>query len=92
MPAKPGKEDGQIDHGAQTVLQSTAYSEPWWKGVGTNPLGEAASKSPSIEQLNGSMRNGAVHSHAHGGLGNLGNSGKENPITVGSQSRISHHC
>ncbi|XWS45727.1 hypothetical protein CRYUN_Cryun14cG0004300 [Craigia yunnanensis] len=70
MPAKPGNEDRQIDHGAQSVLQSTAYSEPWWKGVGTHPLGEAASKSPSIEQINGSMANGAVHSQAHGGLGN----------------------
>ncbi|XVF79626.1 hypothetical protein PTKIN_Ptkin15bG0004400 [Pterospermum kingtungense] len=64
MPAKPGKEDGQIDHGAPNLLQSTAYSEPWWKGVGTNPLGEAASKSPSV-QLNGSISN-----QAHGGLGN----------------------
>ncbi|XVF22948.1 hypothetical protein REPUB_Repub12eG0215000 [Reevesia pubescens] len=69
MPAKPGKEDRQIDHGAQSVLQSTAYSEPWWKGVGTNSIGEAASKSPSVGQLNGSMANEAVHSQAHGGLG-----------------------
>ena len=90
MPAKPGNEDRQIDHGAQSVLQSTAYFEPWWKGVGTNPLGEVASKSPSIEQLSGSMANGAVHSQAHGGMGNGGNFSKENLITVGSQSRISH--
>ncbi|KAK8614390.1 hypothetical protein V6N13_122749 [Hibiscus sabdariffa] len=39
-------------------------------GVRTNPFGEAASKSPSVEQLNGSMENGAVHSQAHGGLDN----------------------
>ncbi|KAK8495057.1 hypothetical protein V6N12_055206 [Hibiscus sabdariffa] len=51
-------------------LGSTTYSEPWWKGVRTNPFGEAASKSPSVEQLNGSMENGAVHSQAHGGLDN----------------------
>ncbi|KAB2070415.1 hypothetical protein ES319_A08G154700v1 [Gossypium barbadense] len=70
MPAKPGNDDQQIDHGAQSVLQSTAYSEPWWKGVGTNPFVEAASKSPSVEQLNGSVANGAVHSQAHGDLGN----------------------
>ncbi|KAL4341627.1 hypothetical protein GQ457_08G023940 [Hibiscus cannabinus] len=70
MPAKPGNNDQQIDHGAQCVLRSTPHSEPWWKGVGTNTLGEAASKSPSVQQLNGSTTNGAVHLHAHGGLGN----------------------
>ncbi|XWS16758.1 hypothetical protein CRYUN_Cryun33cG0006100 [Craigia yunnanensis] len=36
------------------------------------------------------MANGAVHLQAHGDLGNGGNSSKENLITVGSQSRISH--
>ncbi|KAE8727466.1 Nuclear transcription factor Y subunit A-7 [Hibiscus syriacus] len=50
MPAKPGH-DRQIGHGDQRVLQSTPYSEPWWKGVGTNPFGESASKSPSVEQI-----------------------------------------
>ncbi|KAK6285266.1 hypothetical protein POUND7_011445 [Theobroma cacao] len=70
MPAKPVNEDQQLDHGAQSVLQSTVFSEPWWKGVGTNPLGEAASNSSSMEQLHGSMANGAVQSQAHGGLGN----------------------
>ncbi|XVF73631.1 hypothetical protein PTKIN_Ptkin12aG0217500 [Pterospermum kingtungense] len=70
MPAKPGNGYPQIDRGAQSVLQSTAYSEPWWKGVGADPLGEAASKSPSIERINASMANGAVHSQAHGGMGN----------------------
>ncbi|KAK8650426.1 hypothetical protein V6N13_140065 [Hibiscus sabdariffa] len=70
MPAKLGIDDQHIDHGAQCVLQSTPHSEPWWKGVGTNTLAEAASKSPSVEQLNGSTTNGAVHLHAHGGLGN----------------------
>ncbi|XWS32527.1 hypothetical protein CRYUN_Cryun23aG0165800 [Craigia yunnanensis] len=96
MPAKPGNEDGQIERGAQSVLQSTAYSEPWWKGVGTNPLGEAASKSPSIEQLNSSMANGAVHSQAHGGMGNgEGRNGQDRqhlehvpsaaPLTLGAQ-------
>ncbi|XVE76722.1 hypothetical protein DITRI_Ditri13aG0004300 [Diplodiscus trichospermus] len=70
MPAKPGNEDGQIDHGAQSVLQSSAYSEPWWKGAGTNSLGEAALKSSSVEQLNGSVENGAARSQAYGGLGN----------------------
>lgn len=89
MPAKPGNDDQQIDHGAQSVLQSTAYSEPWWKGVGTNPFGEAASKSPSVEQLNGSVANGAAHSQAHGNLGNEGNFNKENLINVGSQALIS---
>lgn len=82
MPAKPVNEDQQLDHGAQSVLQSTVFSEPWWKGVGTNPLGEAASNSSSMEQLHGSMANGAVQSQAHGGLGNGGNSSKENLITV----------
>ncbi|XP_022756789.1 nuclear transcription factor Y subunit A-1-like [Durio zibethinus] len=70
MPAKPGNEDQQIDHGAQSMLQSTTYSEPWWKGVGMNPLGEAASKSPSVEKLNCSVANGAVHSQANGGFVN----------------------
>ncbi|KAE8677479.1 Nuclear transcription factor Y subunit A-9 [Hibiscus syriacus] len=70
MPAKPGNDDRQIDNGAQRVLQSTSYSEPWWKGVGTNPFGESASKSPSVEQLNGSMENGAVDLLPHSGLGN----------------------
>ncbi|XVF33732.1 hypothetical protein REPUB_Repub17cG0193800 [Reevesia pubescens] len=70
MPAKSGNRDRQLDHGAQSVLQSIAYSEPWWKGVGTNSLVEAASKSPSIEQLDDSMANGTAHSQALGGLGN----------------------
>ncbi|XP_022770083.1 nuclear transcription factor Y subunit A-4-like isoform X2 [Durio zibethinus] len=70
MPAKPGNKDQRMDHGAQSVLQSTAYSEPWWKGVAPNPFGEAASKSTFIEQLKGSVADGAVHSQAHGGMGN----------------------
>ncbi|KAK8639845.1 hypothetical protein V6N13_138212 [Hibiscus sabdariffa] len=96
MPAKPGNDNQKIDHVAQSVLQSTTYSEPWWKGVRTNPFGEAASKSPSVEQLNGSMENGAVHSQAHGGLDNEdGRNGQDHqhlkhvpsatPLTLGEQ-------
>ncbi|XP_039002123.1 nuclear transcription factor Y subunit A-1-like isoform X2 [Hibiscus syriacus] len=70
MPAKHGNDDRLIDHGDQRVLQSTPYSEPWWKGVGSNPFGKSASKSPSVEQVNGSMANGLVDSRDHSGLGN----------------------
>lgn len=84
MPEKLGNEYPKIDRGAQSVLQSTAYSEPWWKGAGTDPLGEAASKSksPSLELLNCSMASGTVHSKAHGGMCNGGNSCRQNLISV----------
>lgn len=62
MPAKPENGDQQLVRGAQTVLQSTAYSEPWWRVVGANAtLGEAASKSTSVEQPNAAVGNGASH-------------------------------
>ncbi|MBA0610289.1 hypothetical protein Godav_011156 [Gossypium davidsonii] len=58
MPAKPRNEDQRMHHGAQSVLNSTAYSEPWWKAVGIDLLGEAASKSPSAEKKNGPTADG----------------------------------
>ncbi|KAJ4711621.1 Nuclear transcription factor Y subunit A [Melia azedarach] len=72
MPAKPD-EDRHLDHGVNSVLQSTIYSQPWWSGTGTGTaLAEAASQS-SRDQTNGSVTNGATHSqdgnngleHAH---------------------------
>lgn len=47
-----------MNHGAQRVLNSTAYSEPWWKAVGTDLLGEAASMSPSAEKKKGPTADG----------------------------------
>ncbi|KAH1108332.1 hypothetical protein J1N35_012100 [Gossypium stocksii] len=58
MPAKPRNEDQRMHHGAQSVLNSTAYSEPWWKAVGIDLLGEAASKLPSAEKKNGPTADG----------------------------------
>ncbi|MBA0762688.1 hypothetical protein Gotri_012271 [Gossypium trilobum] len=58
MPAKPRNEDQRMHHGAQSVLNSTAYSEPWWKAVGIDLLGETASKSPSAEKKNGPTADG----------------------------------
>ncbi|TYI68123.1 hypothetical protein E1A91_D08G067600v1 [Gossypium mustelinum] len=58
MPAKPRNEDQRMHHGAQSALNSTAYSEPWWKAVGIDLLDEAASKSPSAEKKNGPTADG----------------------------------
>ncbi|GKU88630.1 hypothetical protein SLEP1_g2867 [Rubroshorea leprosula] len=90
MPAKPANGDQQLVRGARTVLQSTAYSEPWWRGVGTNAtLGEAASKSTSVEQPHGAVATGASHLQSNAG----GRHGKEHehikhvsssaPLTLG---------
>lgn len=67
MPAKSDNGDQRLGHGSQSVLQSTVYSEsePWWRGNGTNALlGEPASKSASVVQLNGA----AEHAPTNGGL------------------------
>ncbi|KAK5811030.1 nuclear transcription factor Y subunit A-1-like [Gossypium arboreum] len=58
MPAKPRNEDQRMHHGAQSVLNSTASLEPWWKAVGIDLLGEAASKSTSAEKKNGPTADG----------------------------------
>ncbi|TYH57139.1 hypothetical protein ES332_D08G069100v1 [Gossypium tomentosum] len=58
MPAKPRNEDQRMHHGAQSALNSTAYSEPWWKAVGIDLLDEAASKSPSAEKKKGPTADG----------------------------------
>ncbi|OMO69764.1 CCAAT-binding transcription factor, subunit B [Corchorus capsularis] len=93
MPAKAGNGDGQLDHdhGARSMLHSTVYSEPWWKGVGTNQLADA-SKASSTEQLNGSVANGAVLSHAHGSLGNGdGRSGQDRQNLKHVPSALAEH-
>jgi nuclear transcription factor Y alpha len=91
MPAKPGNEVERLEHGGQTVLQSTAYSQPWWRGMGNNgSFGENASKSSSIEHLNGSVRNGAIKSKANGLPDDGAKFNKETRGTVASQSGSYH--
>lgn len=78
MPAKPD-EDRHLDHGVNSVLQSTIYSQPWWSGTGTGTaLAEAASQS-SRDQTNGSVTNGATHSQGNNMLN------KELEIAIVSQ-------
>ncbi|XP_059434877.1 nuclear transcription factor Y subunit A-1-like isoform X2 [Corylus avellana] len=87
MPAKPGNELGRLEHGGQTVLQSAAYSQPWWRGMGNSgSLGENALKSSSMEHLNGFVRNGAIQSKANGLPDDGAKFNKETQGTVASQS------
>jgi len=87
MPAKPGNEVGRLEHGGQTVLPSVAYSHPWWQVMENNgSLGENASKSSSMEHLNGSVRNGAIQSKANGLPVDGAKFSKETQGTVASQS------
>lgn len=87
MPAKPGNEDGRLKHGGQTVLQSATYSQPWWLGVGNNvTLGDNASKSTSMERINGSVGNGAIHLKANGPLDDGAKFNNEARGTVPSKS------
>ncbi|OMP10069.1 CCAAT-binding transcription factor, subunit B [Corchorus olitorius] len=90
MPAKAGNGDVQLDHGARSMLHSTVYSEPWWKGVGTNHLADA-SKASSTEQLNGSVANDAVLSHAHGSLGNGVGHASQND-KGGKGTKVTYNC
>ncbi|KAJ7949174.1 Nuclear transcription factor Y subunit A [Quillaja saponaria] len=58
MPGKPEAEDRRFGHDLQTQLQSSHYSQPWWRGVGENAyFAESASKSSSKEHLNDSAVN-----------------------------------
>lgn len=73
MPAKTDNVDQRLGHGAQSVLQSTMYSEPWWRGA--NALtGEAPTKSAlvEVEQSNAAAANGADDSPTDGGLSDRG--------------------
>ena len=91
MPAKPGNEVGRLEHGGQTVLQSAAYSQPWWRGTGNSgSLGENALKSSSMEHLNGFVRNGAIQSKANGLPDDGAKFNKETQGTVASQSGSYH--
>jgi hypothetical protein len=91
MPAKPGNEVGRLEHGGQTVLPSVAYSHPWWQVMENNgSLGENASKSSSMEHLNGSVRNGAIQSKANGLPVDGAKFSKETQGTVASQSGSYH--
>ncbi|XP_040995214.1 nuclear transcription factor Y subunit A-1-like isoform X1 [Juglans microcarpa x Juglans regia] len=87
MPAKPGNEDGRLEHGGQTVLQSATYSQPWWRGVGNNvSLGDNASKSTSMEHLNVSVGNGVMQLKVNGPLDDGAKFNKETRGTVASKS------
>lgn len=64
MPSKPKKGNQQFEQGAQNVLQSTAFSQPWWRTVGSDlPMGESTPKSSLVEHQNGSLLNVAMQTN-----------------------------
>ncbi|KAH7527852.1 hypothetical protein FEM48_Zijuj05G0010500 [Ziziphus jujuba var. spinosa] len=76
MPSKPKNDNQQLEQGAQNVLQSTAFSQPWWRTVGSDvPMSESTPKSSLVEHQNGSLLNGAMQSQT-----NDGNSGLEHHV------------
>ncbi|KAJ4829992.1 hypothetical protein Tsubulata_024744 [Turnera subulata] len=84
MPAKPGNGDNQL---AQSVLQSSIYSQPWWRGVGNNPsFGESTSKSSSVPRSDSSFGNGAIQAPASPGLDTGANFSKDAQMGGASQS------
>ncbi|GAV66999.1 CBFB_NFYA domain-containing protein [Cephalotus follicularis] len=86
MPSKLENGDRRLDHGAQSMSQSSVYSQPWWRGVGDSAsLSENTLKLSSVEHLNGSFTDGAIQSQANVGLHNGANFIKLQ-TTVTSQS------
>ncbi|XP_059651857.1 nuclear transcription factor Y subunit A-1-like [Cornus florida] len=77
MPTKPKNEDRQLESGGQSIPRSTFYYQPWWHGVGNNAM------SSPVENLNGSVTNGAIQSQANGDGMN-----KEAQNTVAPQSGL----
>ncbi|CAN1815799.1 Nuclear transcription factor Y subunit A-1 [Linum perenne] len=53
----PAKSDDKQQHLDQTLLNSTIYSQPWWRGIGNN---NPAFNEKSLKHLKGSDANGAV--------------------------------
>ena len=74
-----------------TAAPSSVYSEPWWRGVGYNPIsttmiGGNTSKSPSPECPNGGSESNDAQSHSNGGLNEEDENIKESQATASSQS------
>ncbi|VVA34281.1 PREDICTED: nuclear [Prunus dulcis] len=93
MPAKSKDEDPHIEHGAQTVLESAIYAQPWWRGVGNNSSsGESAPASSLVDHRDSMVMNGAMQSQANARLDGGANFNKELRTTGGSQSDQKNGC
>ncbi|KAK9283110.1 hypothetical protein L1049_011341 [Liquidambar formosana] len=86
MPLKPENENQRIEHGPQGVSPSNVYSQPWWRGIGSNDspasLNEGTLKSSSMEHLTSE----SMQSQTNGGLNNGANVNKEAASTIARQS------
>ncbi|RVW32826.1 Nuclear transcription factor Y subunit A-1 [Vitis vinifera] len=77
-----------------TAPPSSVYSEPWWRGVGYNPIsttmtGGNTNNSPSSECPNGGSESNDGQSHSNGGLNEEDDDSiKESQATASSQSRF----
>lgn len=75
-----------------TAPLSSVYSEPWWRGVGYNPIsttmtGGNTNNSPSSECPNGGSESNDGQSHSNGGLNEEDDDSiKESQATASSQS------
>lgn len=75
-----------------TAPPSSVYSEPWWRGVGYNPIsttmtGGNTNNSPSSECPNGGSESNDGQSHSNGGLNEEDDDSiKESQATASSQS------
>lgn len=70
---------------------SSVYSEPWWRGVGYNPVSTTmnegnVSKSPSPECPDGGSLSNDAESHSNGGLNEEDDNIKESQATASSRS------
>ncbi|PQP98952.1 nuclear transcription factor Y subunit A-1 [Prunus yedoensis var. nudiflora] len=93
MPAKSKDEDPHIEHGAQTVLESAIYAQPWWRGVGnSSSSGESATASSLVDHRDSMVMNGAMQSQVNARLDGGANFNKELRTTVGSQSDQKNGC
>ncbi|BFG35254.1 hypothetical protein CerSpe_215280 [Prunus speciosa] len=85
MPAKSKDEDPHIEHGAQTVLESAIYAQPWQRGVGnSSSSGESAPASSLVDHRDSMVMNGAMQSQANARLDGGINFNKKLRTTVGS--------
>ncbi|CAN0864676.1 Nuclear transcription factor Y subunit A-1 [Linum grandiflorum] len=60
MPTKSDEKQQHIDQSAQTLLNSTIYSQPWWRGIGNNNPTFEESRAKSSSSSKGSDANEAM--------------------------------